>query len=576
MAKGNSKYFIASIISLLLSSIALSAPIELELQNGLISEVELGQLLDVVYKEKNKAKQASGVLIRATDTYIVVAKELIFISDIILIKKVNDNPNQTPQDSDGTSTENKSDTTSDSISPANEVDSTEFRWVIARGAGMSSDEAKEDAWRNAIEQVAGVLITARSQIENNQLVEDKITAHSNAYIVEFQLIDENIESGIVRVQINAKVAIKILFEHLSKYSDSLEFRNTDGQSMHASIVTQNKRTKSAIETLPAAMQGYPEELFDIEIGKTRMAMKGVFKDGMEHLIVPVTFSFNIKAWNIFSNNLNEYLRHVSNDTSSFKLRLQELRLGSRYKKGQVDSSLFSKDSWYKQGWERAYLAGKSSQLGMIGINEKLKGLYDLGAVYNQVVKSYTHDRIQDVVVILDSRLKSGTSFAVSRDIWDSLIQRMEQIPAFYLDAMTSDDTEIGEAHSGNEFLYSTCKERVNYNEGAYISSLPPISGVETLEFRKDDYITDFQSRYFDQSKNYNSPRVILLAPYFMMGFNSSRINYDATIYSSEYTYDYIINLELDEVKEVDRVEIKTYVLDLHNKKRRDNGEETVP
>jgi hypothetical protein len=55
-----------------------------------------------------------------------------------------------------------------------------------------------------------------------------------------------------------------------------------------------------------------------------------------------------------------------------------------------------------------------------------------------------------------------------------------------------------------------------------------------------------------------------------MDFDDGDFNYWKTIYCSKYTYDYVINLELDEVKDLDRVEIETYVLDLHNKVRRDN------
>jgi hypothetical protein len=571
MTNGTLKFFAASVLLFLISSVALSAPIELEFPNGLKWKGEIGQYVQVDHIERQTAKQIIGELSRATDMYIVVDGEMVFISAIILIKDY-DNPKPPLQDSDETSEENNSGSTSQKSSLANAVDSADFRWVIARGAGMSSDEAKNDAWRNAIEQVAGVLITSRSQIENEHLVEDKITAHSNAYIVEFQLIDENIESGIVRVQINAKVAIKILFEDLSKESDSLEFRNTDGDSMYASIVTQNQRTKSAIETLPAAMQGYPEELFDIKIGKTRMALDGVFKDDKEHLIVPITFSFNSKAWGTFSKNLSQYLKHVSSDTNSFKLRLQGLRLGAAWRQNQVDSSLFSKNSLYKQGWERALLAGDEHS-SSIQIPENLKGMYDFSTVYNQVIKSYTHDRIQDVVVILDSRLKSGTSFAVSRDIWDSVTQRMVQIPAFYLNAMTSDGTDIGEAYSGNEFLYTTSSHGSRYT---WFSSLHPASGVNTLRFNRPDSITDFDYHEFDRSNEKNSPRVIVFAPYFQMDLNPYLFLRNDPIYSSEYTYDYIINLELDEVKLLDRVEIEPYVLDLYNKKRRDNGEPIVP
>ena len=581
-----------SVFSINLSLFAFSEPIKLELKNGLVWEGELGQHLQVDYVEKNKAEHASGELTRATDMYILIDREMIFINDIILIK-VDENPKPLPQDSDGTSTENNTDTTSQKSSPANEVDSADFRWVIARGAGMSSDEAKNDAWRNAIEQVAGVLITARSQIENEQLVEDKITAHSNAYIVEFQLIDENIENGIVRVQINAKVAIKILFEHLSKDSDSLEFRNADGQSMYASIVTKKHRTQTAIETLDEAMRGYPESVFDIKVKPTRMVMDGVFSDGKEHLIVPVEFSYNTKGWNTFSSNLTTYLKHVSDDTDSFKLRLQGLRLlDSGYTRGSISPSVFAKNSWYKQGWERAHISGERDALPIVrfSFDEKLKGMFDFVSFHDQTVKSYQHDYIMDVVVIVDTNLKSGNSYAVTNKIWDSLLHRMKQVPAFYLNAISElDNSVVGEPHgcslsdryhsipvSPSEFDYSTFRGRSDFIYTDSITSLPFATGMARGHTTNEEpeSVTDLLD--FDFSHDEPPPRVMIIYPYFTMFVNKYTFNARKPFLMSRYTYDYIIDIDLEEVKHLSHVEIDTYVLDLHNKKRRDNGEPTVP
>ena len=231
-----------------------------------------------------------------------------------------------------------------------------------------------------------------------------------------------------------------MFEKLQSAGGELEFRSVDGESKYAKIVTQKQRTKSAIESLPAAMEGYPEALFDIEIGKTRMAIDGVFKDGKEHLIVPLTFSWNKNAWGQFSNNLKEYLTHVSNDTSSFRIMLQRLKHvtqpgygGQGYVMGDTHSSGGIFNKWYKMGWERTSLGDDDGDslipLGLI-FDETLKGMYDEENVVDQVVKAYTHDPIKDVVVILNSSLRSGNSFSVSRDIWDSLQQSMKQAPLF--------------------------------------------------------------------------------------------------------------------------------------------------
>jgi len=105
-------------------------------------------------------------------------------------------------------------------------------------------------------------------------------------------------------------------------------------------------------------------------------------------------------------------------------------------------------------------------------------------------------------------------------------------------------------------------------------SSPPTYAFRPFIYENDNTLTDLSLH--DSTNSVKSPRLLTIAPYFMMqfGFYGSGLtfNHKQPVYISTYTYDYIINLELDEVHELDRVEIETHVLDLHNKKRRENVE----
>ena len=590
--------FLSALFFLCFVSVAQSAqgaprrgtPVTFNYGDGLTWSGELGQSVHVEYSVNDKISQRDGTLSKVATRYIYVGTHGISIKNIILIQNSETTTGESPPTA-APPNESSSEVSKD------EKDNEGSDWVVVRGVGITSDEAKQDAWRNAIEHVAGVYITANSLIENGKLVKDVITSHSNAFIEEFQLLEEDIEGGVVRVRIKARVATKSVFEKLQSSGGKLEFRSVDGESKYAKIVTQKQQIKSAIESLPAAIEGYPEALFDIEIGETRMAIDGVFKDGMEHLIVPITFSWNSRAWTTFANNLKQYLMHVSNDTSSFRLMLQRIKhategngsaTGQGYVRGDTlsDGGFFNK--WYEMGWERTFLGDDDGDsyvpLGLI-FDKTLKGMYDEENVVDQVLKAYTHDPIKDVVVILNSSLRSGNSFAVSRDIWDSLQQSMKQAPAFYLHAMTSDDTEIGEPFSESEFHYSTMRPikgssiwfRNSARSEAEVYSLPYATGLRRVGNSNNSKLQgsissfDSGSNPLDRSKEHTSPRVMILSPYFRMKINRGGFNAGHPFWIPKYELEYIINLELDEVKELDRVEIETYVLDLHNKRRRDNG-----
>ena len=543
-------------------------PVVLKLLDGVTWNGEVGQTVSVKYNDKVQDKEIvyTGELTRVANSYIVVEDEFLFIDQIITIQTIENGDQQVLPNAE------QSKEISKNVSK-DDVDTAEFRWVVVRGAGLTSDEAKQDAWRNAIERVAGVFITANSQIENGQLVKDHITAHSNAYIEEFKLIDEDIKPDIVRVRIKAKVALKMLLEKLQSAGGELEFRSVDGESKYAKIVTKNQQTKSAIETLPAAMEGYPEALIDIEIGETRMAMESVFNDGKEHLIVPITFSWNNKAWTTFSNNLNEYLKHVSEDTNSFRLRPEGLffcepRTRHQYSYSAVAVNWVDEKSWMQQGWERASIRGVDPIFGRFRIDPSLRDMYNIRILNKQVQAALEHDYIYDTVIVLGRGFKRANSYSVSRDIWDSILERFKQVPAFFLAASSKvEGEELGQPFDRGEFPYSTY---YTFARKDFVTSLPEATGLRRSigEWNQPDFVGAIDEEDIDRSSKAKSPRVMFICPYFMMDFWG--LNDESNFYCPQYTYDYIIELDLDEVDNVDGVEIERYVLDLHNKGRRDN------
>jgi len=80
---------------------------------------------------------------------------------------------------------------------------------IARGAAI------EDAQKRAVEQAIGILIDSQTQVENYQLISDKILSQTKVYIKRYTVAGENADSGLLRVSINAEIAFGRLADDLS-------------------------------------------------------------------------------------------------------------------------------------------------------------------------------------------------------------------------------------------------------------------------------------------------------------------------------------------------------------------------
>jgi Flagellar assembly protein T, N-terminal domain len=80
---------------------------------------------------------------------------------------------------------------------------------------IARDAAIEDAQKRAIEQAVGLLIDSQTQVENYQVISDKILSQTKGYIKRYTVNGERVDSGLLRVQITAEVALTKLTDDLS-------------------------------------------------------------------------------------------------------------------------------------------------------------------------------------------------------------------------------------------------------------------------------------------------------------------------------------------------------------------------
>lgn len=53
--------------------------------------------------------------------------------------------------------------------------------VVARGVGKDKASALKDAYRDAVEKAVGLYVEAETVADNEELVQDQVLTHSNAY-----------------------------------------------------------------------------------------------------------------------------------------------------------------------------------------------------------------------------------------------------------------------------------------------------------------------------------------------------------------------------------------------------------
>lgn len=80
-----------------------------------------------------------------------------------------------------------------------------LRPVVVTGAGETAEKATEDALRNAVEQAVGALIDAKTMVEGDQVIQDKILRMSNAFVERYDVLKRWSEGNLQYCRISAQV-----------------------------------------------------------------------------------------------------------------------------------------------------------------------------------------------------------------------------------------------------------------------------------------------------------------------------------------------------------------------------------
>ena len=133
--------------------------------------------------------------------------------------------------------------------------------VTAKGQGETVEAAKKDAVRNAIKMAVGELVGAKTLVENDELVEDKILTLSNAVVDQAFYGDaRSIGNGLVEVPVKAVVKKGKLNQELEKVG--ILTGAVAGDSLAASLFSGRERVANAEKFFIERLKGFPQNVVE--------------------------------------------------------------------------------------------------------------------------------------------------------------------------------------------------------------------------------------------------------------------------------------------------------------------------
>lgn len=179
--------------------------------------------------------------------------------------------------------------------------------IITVGTGGTKEEAIQDALRSAVERAVGVYIYSSTEVENFQVVKDKIISASRGYVNNYEIVKEDQKEGIFFITLNVQVNVNSIQAAVRKDIKSI----TVGEALKDySLVKQRmEKIRKAEEIVNAVVLRPVEEAYSVDfIG---YEIKSVRKDRVS-LELAVKLSLNPFYWNEYYDVLNFLSEDCSN------------------------------------------------------------------------------------------------------------------------------------------------------------------------------------------------------------------------------------------------------------------------
>jgi hypothetical protein len=138
-------------------------------------------------------------------------------------------------------------------------------YIRSTGVGNTYEEAKNNAFREAIEYQVGVVIASERETYNEKLIKNEILAYSSAFVDEYKIISQQNIGNKVQVIVDVKLSLlRISDRIMSKGKDNKYLDGAKHDNQYKSFM-ENKQNGDKI--ISSVLNDYPSRAFLIKQNK---------------------------------------------------------------------------------------------------------------------------------------------------------------------------------------------------------------------------------------------------------------------------------------------------------------------
>jgi hypothetical protein len=160
-------------------------------------------------------------------------------------------------------------------------------YIEVAGEGRTADEARNVAFRIAVEQAVGSIMSSETEVRNGRIVRDEIINYASGYVDRYEITNQASSSVGVRITMRVWVRRSVLSNRLLNRSE--RSGEVDGARASVQLSTLNQERNAGDRLVQTVLNDFPKRSFDIELKNTELKYSNTRQGVLE---IPFTVTWN--------------------------------------------------------------------------------------------------------------------------------------------------------------------------------------------------------------------------------------------------------------------------------------------
>jgi hypothetical protein len=181
-------------------------------------------------------------------------------------------------------------------------DQKKVYYVEVTSQGRDVLEAREQAFRMAVEQAVGSVVSTDARVQLGRLQKDEIIVYSSGFVEEYELVDTRQVGSMIQIKMKVWVSHNKLANRL--LSESRAEGTVEGGRISTQIESFQRERQQADRLLASVLADFPQRGFDMSVGRTRVSVDEQRRTMLE---IPVTVSWSRH----YLDSMSEAIRSIN-------------------------------------------------------------------------------------------------------------------------------------------------------------------------------------------------------------------------------------------------------------------------